>query len=90
MPTTTIVTEIEETIVEKLRKLPLEKQREALNFVEFLEQKTTVPKPPRRSLTRITVPDMSDRIIAATALYLNLPLVTADHQIQASGIHTIW
>ncbi|MEP7342291.1 MAG: DUF2281 domain-containing protein [Acidobacteriota bacterium] len=50
MPTATIAAEIEESIVEKLRKLPLEKQREALDFVEFLEQKITVPKLPRRSL----------------------------------------
>jgi predicted nucleic acid-binding protein len=39
---------------------------------------------------RAIVPDMPDRIIAATALYLNLPLVTADHKIQASNVQTIW
>ena len=50
MPTATIAAGIEGTIVEKLRKLPIEKQQEALNFVEFLEQKTIAPKPPRRSL----------------------------------------
>ena len=50
MPTATIAAEIEETILEKLRNLPLEKQQEALNFVEFLEQKISVPKSPRRSL----------------------------------------
>lgn len=37
------------------------------------------------------VPDMPDRIIAATALYLKLPLVTRDHKIQAlTVIQTIW
>lgn len=37
------------------------------------------------------VPDMPDRIIAATALYLKLPLVTRDHKIQAlTTIQTIW
>jgi PIN domain nuclease of toxin-antitoxin system len=41
-------------------------------------------------IPRHVVPDMPDRIIAATALHLNLPLVTADQQIQASGIQTIW
>ena len=50
MSPATIAAKIEETIVEKLRKLPLDRQREALDFVEFLEQETTVPKPPRRSL----------------------------------------
>ncbi len=42
-------------------------------------------------IPRDIVPDMPDRIIAATALYLNLPLVTSDHKIQASPqISTIW
>ena len=36
------------------------------------------------------VPDMPDRIIAATALFLKLPLVTRDHKIQAAEIQTIW
>jgi|SRR5262245_46314963 len=39
---------------------------------------------------REAVPDMPDRIIAATALYLNLPLVTRDGKIRAAGITTIW
>ena len=43
-----------------------------------------------QQIPRHIVPDMPDRIIAATALHLNLPLVTVDHQIQASGIQTIW
>ena len=41
-------------------------------------------------VSRDVVPDMPDRIIAATALHLNLPLVTRDAQIRASGIQTIW
>lgn len=36
-------------VVEKLRLLPLEKQQEALDFVEFLHQKAQV-KQPRLSL----------------------------------------
>jgi len=39
---------------------------------------------------RDVVPDMPDRIIAATALVLGLPLVTRDGKIRASGIETIW
>ncbi len=45
------------------------------------------------SLTQIPktiVPDMPDRIIAATALYLSLPLITRDRKIQASNIQSIW
>jgi hypothetical protein len=42
---------IEQTVVEKLRALPLERQQEVLDFVEFLEQKSTSRLPrPRRSL----------------------------------------
>ena len=43
-----------------------------------------------KQIVRANVPDMPDRIIAATAYYLGLPLVTRDSKIQASGISTIW
>ena len=44
-----------------------------------------------RDIDRDTVPDMPDRIIAATALHLNLPLVSRDRKIQAErSIVTIW
>ena len=43
-----------------------------------------------QQIPRQVVPDMPDRIIAATALHLNLPLVTADHKIRAAAIRTIW
>jgi len=43
-----------------------------------------------QQIPRIAVPDMPDRIIAATALHLNLPLVTRDRKIQAASISTIW
>jgi PIN domain nuclease of toxin-antitoxin system len=42
-------------------------------------------------IPRDEVPDMPDRIIAATAHHLKIPLVTCDHKIQAcSTIQTIW
>ena len=43
-----------------------------------------------RKLSRTDIPDMPDRIIAATAVHLQLPLVTCDAKLQASGIPTIW
>jgi PIN domain nuclease of toxin-antitoxin system len=44
-----------------------------------------------RQIDRVTVPDMPDRIIAATAFSLGIPLVTRDLQIQAlTAIQTIW
>ncbi len=42
-----------------------------------------------REIPRDAVPDMPDRVIAATALHLNLPLVTRNMKIQAA-IQTIW
>jgi PIN domain nuclease of toxin-antitoxin system len=43
-----------------------------------------------RQIPRSEVPDMPDRIIAATPLYLNLPLVTRDNKIRAANLTTIW
>ncbi len=43
------------------------------------------------NISRLTVPDMPDRIIAATALHLNIPLVTKDHKIRVlQNIQTVW
>jgi PIN domain nuclease of toxin-antitoxin system len=39
---------------------------------------------------RDQVPDMPDRIIAATAVHLGLPLVSKDQRIRASMVATIW
>ena len=41
-------------------------------------------------IRRSDVPDMPDRIIAATALHLDLPLITRDRKIHASQIRSIW
>ncbi|MCU0550079.1 MAG: type II toxin-antitoxin system VapC family toxin [Leptolyngbya sp. Prado105] len=44
-----------------------------------------------QQIDRTTVPEMPDRIIAATALHLNLPLVTRDQRIQAlKTLTTVW
>ena len=39
---------------------------------------------------RVDVPDMPDRIIAATATQLDLPLISHDRRIQVSAVETIW
>lgn len=41
-------------------------------------------------IPRDQVPDLPDRVIAATALALNLPLVSRDRKIRSSGVRTIW
>lgn len=42
------------------------------------------------TISRVDVPDMPDRVIAATASHLALPLVSRDSKIRASNIQTIW
>ena len=39
---------------------------------------------------RDEVPDMPDRIIAATALSFGIPLISRDGEIRASAVPTIW
>ncbi|MEZ4661210.1 MAG: type II toxin-antitoxin system VapC family toxin [Caldilineaceae bacterium] len=41
-------------------------------------------------ISRADVPELPDRVIAATAFSLQLPLITKDHRIQQSGVSTIW
>ena len=43
-----------------------------------------------RSVPRHAVPDMPDRIISATAIYLNVPVISRDSRIRVSGVSTIW
>jgi len=46
-----------------------------------------------RALAKVDVnqiPDMPDRIVAATALHLNVPIISRDGKIQLSGLNTIW
>ncbi len=46
-----------------------------------------------RTLSRVSaaqVPDMPDRIIAATAPHLGVPLISRDRQITLSSVQTIW
>jgi PIN domain nuclease of toxin-antitoxin system len=43
-----------------------------------------------RQIDRAQVPDMPDRIIAATALMIGAPVISRDRKIQASIITTIW
>jgi PIN domain nuclease of toxin-antitoxin system len=43
-----------------------------------------------RRIPREIVPDLPDRVIAATALALEFPLVTRDGKIRSANIQTIW
>jgi PIN domain nuclease of toxin-antitoxin system len=39
---------------------------------------------------RTQIPDLPDRIIAATALYTKVPVISRDRKIKLSDIQTIW
>jgi len=41
-------------------------------------------------IPRAAIFELPDRIIAAAALYLGVPLITRDLQIRAAGLPTIW
>lgn len=43
-----------------------------------------------QDISRFDVPDLPDRVIAATALHHRVPLVTRDGKIRSCGIETIW
>ena len=43
-----------------------------------------------RNVSRSEIPDMPDRIVAATALYLNVPVISRDGRIRSSTLRTIW
>ena len=43
-----------------------------------------------RRVPRAEVPDMPDRMIAATALYFDVPVISRDGQIRAAIVETVW
>lgn len=66
-------------------------QEFALASSPFVE--IPIDLPITRALTRVDVtqvPDMPDRIIAATALHLNVPVISRDGKIRLSSVPTIW
>jgi|SRR5579875_1022406 len=42
------------------------------------------------NIDRSAVPDLPDRVIAATARFAGVPLISRDRQIRLAGLHTIW
>jgi PIN domain nuclease of toxin-antitoxin system len=57
-------------------------------FVEIVVSKSVSDA--LRNISRSEVPDMPDRIVAATALHLNVPIISRDRRIRASVLSTIW
>ncbi|HSK73356.1 MAG TPA: PIN domain-containing protein [Pyrinomonadaceae bacterium] len=94
LPTISIIEII--YLIEKGRLIPqtLTNLMQALRLPNSSFISEDLTKEIAQTLTQIPrsiVPEMPDRIIAATALYLNLPLVTKDSKIRAlKNIQTIW
>ena len=43
-----------------------------------------------RRVPRADIPDMPDRIVAATGIFLAVPVISRDGRIRSSAIQTIW
>ena len=43
-----------------------------------------------QAILRAEVPDMPDRIVAATAVHLGVPVISRDRKIRLSAVPTIW
>jgi PIN domain nuclease of toxin-antitoxin system len=43
-----------------------------------------------RQVSRAEVPDMPDRIVAATAVYFKVPVISRDRRIRATSLKTVW
>jgi PIN domain nuclease of toxin-antitoxin system len=56
--------------------------KEAPFTVEIVDAMKQVP--------RADVPDMPDRIVAATAVYFDIPVLSRDGKIHASNVRIIW
>lgn len=82
-------------LVEKGR-LPIfayEGLKDALNDPDFVLEEapfTAGVVEAMRQVPREDIPDMPDRIVAATGLYFGVPVISRDGRIRASNIQTIW
>jgi PIN domain nuclease of toxin-antitoxin system len=56
--------------------------KEAPFTVEIVDAMSQVP--------RADVPDMPDRIVAATAVYFRVPVISRDGKIRASNVQAVW
>jgi len=81
----------------------VEKGRIPANAVQDLRSATANPKAVLKyapldehvamkmaEIPRQDLPDLPDRIVAATALFYNVPVLSRDGRIRSSGIRTIW
>jgi PIN domain nuclease of toxin-antitoxin system len=91
-----VITLIEIVYLIEKNKIPAEtfsRLTRELDDPEGALEETPLTLAVARMMSRVDgtqIPDMPDRIIAATALYHNVPLVSRDSRITLSTITTIW
>ena len=79
----------------------VEKKKIVVNFNDFLAMISSAKNyrveplclpiiEKSKKIHREKIPDPWDRLIAATSLYLNFPLITRDKSLQEIGLKVIW
>jgi PIN domain nuclease of toxin-antitoxin system len=43
-----------------------------------------------RQVSRAEVPDMPDRMVAATGIYFDVPVISRDRRIRSANLKTVW
>ncbi len=87
---------VELTYLIEKRRLPASSREDLLRVLDDSKSPFRLAPLDRRVadmvefVPRTLVPDLPDRIIAATAMALRVPLVTRDEKIRASQVETIW
>ena len=90
------ITLVETAYLEEKKRIPAGTLQGILTLLDKAEPSLVEIPVTRRiiaallNIARETVPDMPDRVIAATALSLGVSLVSRDGKIRDSQIQTIW
>ncbi len=90
------ITLVETAYLEEKKRIPAGTLTGLLTLLDKAEPSVVEIPVSRRiiasllNIARETVPDMPDRVIAATALSLGIPLISRDGKIRDSQIQTIW
>ena len=71
-------------------KTKFDQQLETGQSISIVADLTTTVANAIPQIARTDIPELPDRIIAATAFVLQFPSITKDHHIQQSGLSTIW
>ncbi|HVY91582.1 MAG TPA: hypothetical protein VHA14_02490, partial [Bryobacteraceae bacterium] len=67
--------------------------KNALNDPAYVIEETSFHGGIVEAMTRVSrseVPDMPDRIIAATAIHFGVPVISRDGKIRTASIETVW